>query len=600
MSLMFPFFLLLGIFVPGYFVAKYLRHTLWWASAFPISLLVLFHSVFWLGVLGAPITLWTTLPCLIIASAAAAWLASRSAIPAPTRRMPQWTTLDRILMLSSGFVAAALLARSAISPLAGFDTLFRWDFLAQRLLALGKFSFYPPLTAADFHTYFFVDGIPPMVSFTHWWLYTSAGRYLPSWTCVFVGAQFVCTLVFTYGAASAIFSRRAGVLAAAILAGCPLYFMSVVLGQETGLTALSIAATIYFIVIARQPDDAPAMASAGLAAALCALSREYGWIALIAGVVALLWRRQPLKQVLIFSAVATAAAVPWYARNWILSGNPFYSLRFGNLAVNPIHDGILQHYNALLGVQQWTSGAWISLFLFLLFFATLPVLAGIPGGFTRFRQHGYLIVIALLLSAVWIQAAGYTSGGVEISTRVLSPALVVLSITGAGILEPLTCRARWRTAVVVAILLCQTCTAAYGVFYPHSPFVLPPGQWRQNAFQRVPEPAEFQIRDRLVEILPAGSRVLSDNAYLHAALIDKGIEVVPVWSPEVRFIFSLPPEESERQLRALRIGSVAYYPHSLNTGYLAAASPLYASLPQRWRVLAQVPGLLTILVPRQP
>ena len=357
-----------------------------------------------------------------------------------------------MLILSSGFVGAVLLVHSAISPLMGGDTLFRWDFLAQRLLALGRFDFYPPLTAADFRTYFFVDGIPPMVSFTHWWLYASAGRYLPSLICIFVAAQFACTLAFTYGAASAVFSRRAGVLAAAILAASPLYFRSVVLGQETGLTALSIAATIYFIVTARQPNDVPAMVSAGLAAALCALSREYGWIAVIAGVIALLWRRQPLKQVFVFGAVATAAAAPWYVRNWILSGNPFYSLRFGSFAVNPIHDRILHYYSASLGVQQWTVGNWASVLSVLLLFATFQVLAGIPGGFTRFRPHGYLIVIALLLVAVWIQSVGFTSGGAEGSMRVLSPALVVLSITAAGLLEPLTRRARWYTAVAVAII----------------------------------------------------------------------------------------------------------------------------------------------------
>src|ERR1035437_5172170 len=263
----------------------------------------------------------------------------------------------------------------------GGDMLFRWDFLAQRLLALGRFDFYPPLTPADFRTYFFVDGIPPMVSFTHWWWYASAGRYLPPLICVFVAGQFACTLAFTYGAASAVFSRRAGVLAAAMLAASPLYFRSVVLGQETGLTALGIAATLYFVVTARQANDVPAMVSAGLAAALCALSREYGWIALIAGVIALLWRRQPLKQVFVFGAVAIAAAAPWYARNWVLSGNPFYSLRFGNFAVNPIHDSILQYYSASLGVQHWTSGTWASVLLLLLLFAMFQVLAGIPAGF---------------------------------------------------------------------------------------------------------------------------------------------------------------------------------------------------------------------------
>jgi Dolichyl-phosphate-mannose-protein mannosyltransferase len=590
MLLILPFFLILGLFLPGLFLAKYLRHGLWWASAFPISLLILFHIVFWLGIFHVPITLWSVLPCLAAASAAAYWLQRRSAVPAKTEPEAPLPRLDQILILSSGFIGAILLVRSAVSPLIGFDTRFRWDFLAQRLLALGRFDFYPPLTAVDFRTYFLVDGIPPLVSFTHWWMYASAGQHLPILISLFVAAQFVCTLAFTYGTASAIFSRRAGVFAAAILTACPLFFRSVALGQETGLTALAIAAMLYFIVTARQPGDARAIVSAGLAAALCALSREYGWIALVAGAIALLWRRESLKQVFVFAGVTAAVAGPWYVRNWMLAGNPFYSLRFMDFAVNPIHDAILQHYNDLLGLGRWTSGTWASLFWFLLLFATLQVVAGLPGGFTRFRRNGYLIVIALLLSAVWIQSAGYTSGGIEISTRVLSPMWVVLSITAAGLLEPLTRRAGWNTAIVAVILLCQFWTAAQGAMYPNKPLSMTLSEWPGKMFRSVPEEAEFRLTDQIAAYLPAGSRVLSDSAHLHAAMLEKGIEVVPVWSPEVRFIFSLPPEEAERQLRALHIGNVAYYPQSLNTGYLVAHSPFYAALPRRWRVKAQVKG----------
>jgi hypothetical protein len=74
--------------------------------------------------------------------------------------------------------------------------------------------------------------------------------------------------------------------------------------------------------------------------------------------------------------------------------------------------------------------------------------------------------------------------------------------------------------------------------------------------------------------------------------------VVPVWSPEVRFLFSSSPEEAERQLISLHIGSVVCYPRTLNMTYLAFASPFYASLPQRWRVLGQSGGSLFILVPK--
>ena len=94
--------------------------------------------------------------------------------------------------------------------------------------------------------------------------------------------------------------------------------------------------------------------------------------------------------------------------------------------------------------------------------------------------------------------------------------------------------------------------------------------------------------------------MLSDSAYLHAALIDKGIEVVPVWSPEVRFIFSSSPEEADRRLRELRIGSVVIYPQTMNMTYLTSASPFYATLPERWRPVAQVGDFLFVLAPKNP
>jgi uncharacterized iron-regulated membrane protein len=106
-----PFLLILGFFLPGFFIAKYLRHPLWGASAFVISLVILFHCVFWLGVFGIPIKLWTVLPLLIAASGAAAWLQRRfappvqkpakSAKPSKTPKKTAWTRLDRILLAAS-------------------------------------------------------------------------------------------------------------------------------------------------------------------------------------------------------------------------------------------------------------------------------------------------------------------------------------------------------------------------------------------------------------------------------------------------------------------------------------------------------------------
>jgi hypothetical protein len=341
------------------------------------------------------------------------------------------------------------------------------------------------------------------------------------------------------------------------------------------------------------------MVSAGMAAGLCALSREYGWIALVIGMVALVWKREQLHRMLAFAGMVMVTAFPWYARNWVLTGNPFYPLRLGDLRVNPIYDGLLQHTHSLLNMATWGPTDWINILFLLLLLAPIQMLGGIGGAVTKFRQHGYLVIMALLLAAVWIQAAGYTSGGAAVSTRVLSPALVVLSILGAGALEPFMTRKRLHAAAIVAILACQTWTCFYGAVFPEDALSMPLGQWKESAFKVAPQPVEFQICNDLVRTLPADARVLSDNAYLHASLAARGIEVVPVWSPEVRFLFSSSAEDAEKRLQALGITAVAYYRQSLNTPYLASTSPFYAALPDRWHVVAEVPGFLDVFVPRK-
>ena len=590
MLVLLPILLPLGLFLPGYFAARLFRLPLWAPSAFVLSLPLLFHCVFWLGVAGVPIKVWSVAPLLIAATGGLAWAQRKFAPVVKASKKTPWTCEERILLAACGVVGLILLVHSARTPLVGQDTRFRWDFLAQLIGQAGKFSFYPPLKAADFRSYFFVDGIPPLVSFTHWWLYASAGEYLPSLISLRVTAEFFGTLAFTYGAASVIFSRRAGVLAAAALAASPLYFRAVFLGQETGLTALAIAAMLYCIVSARQP------VAAGLAAAVCALSREYGWIALVGGVIALAWRRESRKQILVFAGVAAAVGAPWYVRNWMLAGNPMYSLRLPGFAVNPIHDALLQFYKSQLGVQTWTASIWVSVFLLFVTLAVPQMLVGLPMAVRNFRRHGYLPIIAVLMIAVWIVSVGYTSGGVEISMRVLSPALVVLSMAAAGTLEQWMSRGHWRTVVQIGLGACLFWTAAQGMFFPFDPIALRPGQ---SAFAVVDAPMEFKLRDQFVKMLPRGSRVLSDNAYLHAALYDAGFEVVPVWSPEVRFIFSAPAEEAERRLAALNIACIVAYPRTENAAYLASASPLYKSLPERWRVLAESGDSLYMLAPKE-
>ncbi len=220
---------------------------------------------------------------------------------------------------------------------------------------------------------------------------------------------------------------------------------------------------LYFLINDRQPVPA------GIAAAVCALSREYGWIALVGGICALAWRRESRRQILVFAGVAVAIAAPWYVRNWALAGNPMYSLRVDGFAVNPVHDAIIQFYKSQVGVQTWTALNWTSVLLLLVSLALPQVLVGLPVALLQIGKHGYLAAIAVLTIAAWFLSVGYTSGGVEISMRVLSPALVVLSIAAAGALE------RWRNvAVPVGIGACLFWSAAQGMLFPYDPIALRP------------------------------------------------------------------------------------------------------------------------------
>src|SRR4051794_31925749 len=94
-----PFFLILGLFLPGFFIARYLRTPLSWASGFPFSLLILFHCIFWLGIFHVPITLWTVLPCLVFASAGAVWPARKSMSPPESKVSSSWDRQDRLLLV---------------------------------------------------------------------------------------------------------------------------------------------------------------------------------------------------------------------------------------------------------------------------------------------------------------------------------------------------------------------------------------------------------------------------------------------------------------------------------------------------------------------
>jgi hypothetical protein len=584
----------LGFLLPGYFISLLLRSRTPWASGFVVSLLVLFHGVFWLGVLGIPVRPGTVAGWLIGASAIAG-IAVLWRRPAPAAEAaapdPRAERLWRLAAQAAGVMGLLLLLRAMMAPLTGYDTYWRWEFLATRLLERERFDFYPPVAPEHYTTYFFAEGLPPLVPFAYWWLYAAQGAAAPALTAILVVAQYAVVMIVTYKIGKILFSPLAGFLAVLTLATSSLFFWSVIMGQETGLTALSVAGMIYFLAAARSGQECGSVVLAGLCAALGALAREYGWAFTACGLVMLLWQRTGVKAVAVFVATALVVAGPWYVRNWWLTGNPLYSNRLLGLPVNEVHAAIIDSYRERMGVASWTARDWWNIGEYLLSRTPLQFVLGPVAALVLWRRCGYLGITAAVVVALWLSSIGYTSGGPRYACRVLSPALVVLSVALAGALDRI--RVLWVMKLVgVGFLILYLRAAAYALVYP-APFrAVPVSAWLDAFRQQVlPNQIEEQFRGKLPEVLPPGSRILCENTYLHAALAGTGYDIIPVWSPEVRFLFDpgLALPQIHARLREQGIVAIFYDEKSAITPYLKRY-PFFAEGPQTWQRLTAVEG----------
>ena len=575
-----------GFFLPGYLIGRLLKSRAPFISAFIISSLLLFQVIFWLGVFSVPVSFATVLAPLVVVSGLLVWRC-RDLLRQPRLGLDlsggkwRWG-----LALAAGIVLLLLGFRLWRAPLMGPDAFFRWDFLARKLLALGHFDYYPPLTSADYRTYFYTDAIPPLVSFSYFWVYASLGRHAPAITSLLVVAQFCCLLGLAYRIGQHLFGGRAGVLAAAPLFSSPLFLWAATMGQETGYTAISVGAMVLFLLRAESPDDLAALVLAGFAAALGALSREYGWAFVMAGVMIACWRRLGGRAVGVFFGVAFVLAFPWYARTWLLTGNPFYSNPVATLfPVNQVHVAFLQFYASVNGSGGGLFATGRYFVLYLLQYAPLPLLLGLAGGLLLARRQGYLLATVAICVVVWKISIGPTYS-LQLSTRVLTPAILLLAALGAGPVERLTRCRGLRLAMWTVLVLCCLRTVSYAAFYPVWDLV-PPSEW---AARFVSRESLTQVGKDLAEELSgkvaAGSRLLAADAYAHAALSEIGIDVVPVWSPEVPFIFdpALSGVEVRRRLRERRIGAVMYVAGAANEAFLERTA-FYSTDRKHWRPL---------------
>jgi hypothetical protein len=594
-----------GLFLPGYLLARALRLPAAWAAALPFSAVAICTAVVTLACLGMAITpgrVGIGLAALALAAGVGCRRLEAAAIaPTSQESAPGRGPLQMILIGFCGLICGLVAVRVTLEPLAGWDTPFRWEWLARCLLVERSLAFYPPRTAADFEIYPYPDGLPPLVSSVYWWLYAAVGRPWPAVTAIAVAGQFVSLLGLVHRGADLLWGGRAGWSAAALVAACPLLIWAVGIGQETGYTALSVAGQVACGVAATRSGSCKAAFGCGLFAALGGLSRDYGPALSICGLLLLADTARSRRMLAAFVAGA-AIALPWFLRNWWLTGNPVYSnpTPFG-LPTNPVHVALIGTYYDVFSVFSCSRRDAVMMMASLAHGAGAVILLGLAGAIRAGRAGLPLAATAALVTALWVWSTGFTAGGIWYSLRVLSPAMVMLALLAPVPLGKMrcfstACVAAYRLVGVVFAAVAGACAVVAAAIFPVDSFYLP----QAGGLAAIPalvthrraDPLDDQATVKpLVTTLEATSipdcRILTDNYYLAAVLMNCGCRFQPVmvWSPEVRFLFN---EETDLDLRggaARNLVATARRELADRRIFLAMISTDFL----HWRVLGRLP-----------
>lgn len=501
----------------------------------------------------------------VLTAAAGTWAWSkRNAAPAlASENLPSPAGWGLVLVPA----AAVVVWRATTQPLFGVDTVFRWNFLAEQMLARGSLGFYPPFQPEDHAIYGWPDGIAPLVSGLYFWIYAIAGAARPEATVPIVVLQYALILVGVHALARRYFSSAAAGWAVALAACSPLLAWSAAMGQETGLTALAVLAMLIWLPRSRDEETPGTIAFAGLAAALGALAREYGLVLPLLGLAFALARRLSPRALALFALVSLLAAGPWYVRNWLITGNPIYNLSLGALLpVNEVHAWLNASFHAELGWGRLPAGAGAA------FLGTclLALACAVIGGGLFFRRAPALVLAIAVFAGVWAASVGYTAAGFTYSLRVLSPAIAVAAVLGGAALARWVPAGRATVFALVGLGLFATDAALRTLTMPVNAYRLAPRDWPAvggalHDYHARPVYADLARRIGTERALVLGP---------HALLVRHGAAVSPLWSPEVRFVFDekLPPPEIARRLRAAGFGFVLLTQGRVNERFLARSA----------------------------
>ena len=595
---------ILVLLLPGYLLARALRSPVSWPLAYPLSAMLLALTVIAYVLVGIPLRFWYVFASIFSVSLVCAVVSlRRRQEQAPPEVCAEYGNTSKLLAtmvsISVALVLAGMLVRTSLYPLYGWDSAFRWDALPQLMLEQESLSHYPPVTDDDFTKYTYPEGIPPLAASVYWWLYAAWGEACPALTSVAVFLQAASCLGLVFYSARFLFGTTGALVATGTLISSTLFLSGVEMGQETGYTAISIAGQILFATLAGRQAKATLVIIAGVLAGMGALAREYGPALSLCGIVILLSQRATRRYVPLFCLVVILCGAPWYLRNWAITGNPLYSMDIGfGFPVNPVFAALLAKDHEVLGLHNFSAADWIHTAKYLIDGAALPLMFGIFGLVLSRRQGFGLWITTALVFLIWLGSVSYTSGGVEWSMRVLTPAWVSLAIAAAAVGRDFVDTNGWNksaSGIIAGALAIGGCYGAVAAWaYPGKA-----SEIRVSIFSHRTDTIPRHVAalvDRLEATTLPACGVLTDDCYLAVGLARRTrFHPVMAWSPGVAFAFDpqLSAEEVRQRLIDKHVDLISIWNESPNIPYLSQF-PLYREDIKNWRLIVNVSQLEAI------
>lgn len=587
----------IGFFLSGYLAFRWLPSSQPMATSFVASGLLLFFAV----LAGDFLQIALSREYLIVILGMAAlggWfltgcrrLTGRS-LPAPVRwvHLGQWYREGWWLV--PGLIAAAsLLAHLVWEPLSGFDTLFRWDYLARVMASQQSLQHYPPVTAADFAAYPWCDGIPPLASITNLWLYLFTGSSAELIGSMRAAVEFGLTVVLVWQISRRLWGGHGAKVSILVLSTSSLFLSSIAMGQETGLSGIALLTLTALLLDYRETPRAATAAWIGLAAGFGGLCRDYNLIFLpvTLGLLAVTGPRR--THWWLAAATMAATVAPWYLRNAWITGNPLYPHAVGGLfRSNPAHQQVMREIQDFwsLFAAYWNPAALLKSVL-LGAGALLPAaLLGLKlDRFVRIVPTGFVMTTA----ALWLASISSTAGGWTYSLRVLGSALPLLAVAAGASAQVL--KGRWAIAgAIMCALLAVDAARRSWIFVttpmaPALPYTWQPwGNWTRF-IRSDRDPAVWENLSAAAQ----GEHIIVDHPNFFVLGRRSGGNMVSIFSPQVAALWHHNPTTDLADLRqALREQHIRFV---VLSGATDPEMYFYKSAPGVMRLLATKPTVAT-------